>query len=127
MREEYIKYRIVRAKETFSDAVFLFEKNSWNSCINRLYYSAFYAAIALLLFHKIEVKSHNGVKRKLGELVKSNILSKNLVKHFGVLSDLRHKGDYDDLFDFNQELTENLIEPTRLFINSIEKICLMKN
>lgn len=118
---------MVRAKETFSDAVSLFEKKSWNSCINRLYYSAFYAAIALLLNQKMEVKSHNGVKRKLGELVQSRILSKNLAKHFGILSDLRHKGDYDDLFEFNHELTEQLIEPTRLFITSIEKICLPKN
>lgn len=57
----------------------------------------------------------------------NRILSKNHAKHFGILSDLRHKGDYDDLFDFNQELTEHLIEPTRLFINLIEKICLPKN
>lgn len=127
MREDHIKYRIIRAKETYSDAVSLFEKKSWNSCINRLYYSAFYAAIALLLFHNIEVKSHKGVKRKIGELVMNRILSKNHAKHFGILSDLRHKGDYDDLFDFNQELTEHLIEPTRLFISSIEKICLPKN
>lgn len=67
MKEQNIKYRIQRAKETYQDAIFLFEKGSLNSCINRLYYSAFYAVIALLLANDIEVKSHNGVKQKLGE------------------------------------------------------------
>ena len=67
MKQENIQYRLSRLKETYQDAIFLFEKGSLNSSINRLYYAAFYAAIALLLANDIEVKSHNGVKQKLGE------------------------------------------------------------
>ena len=59
MKKENIRYRIKRAKETYEDAIFLFEKGSLNSSINRLYYSVFYATIALLLDSDIEVKSHN--------------------------------------------------------------------
>lgn len=121
MLDEYVKYRIERAKETYDDALLLFKKGSWNSSINRLYYAAFYAAIALLLFFGMEVKSHHGVKRKLGELVISNKFDRENARIFGVLFDLRNKGDYDDLFDFNSEMVENLLKPVELFISTIEE------
>lgn len=55
LKDENIRYRIRRARETYQDAVYLYEIGSLNSCINRLYYSAFYATIALLLNSDIEV------------------------------------------------------------------------
>jgi uncharacterized protein (UPF0332 family) len=67
LKKENIKYRILRARETYQDAIFLLERGSTNSSINRLYYAAFYATVALLLSKGIEVKSHTGVKQKLGE------------------------------------------------------------
>ena len=82
MKRENIKYRIRRARETYQDAIFLFEKGSINSSVNRLYYSAFYATIALLLNKGIEIKSHNGVKQKLGEeFVLKGLISKDYAKH----------------------------------------------
>jgi uncharacterized protein (UPF0332 family) len=121
MKQENIQYRLSRSKETYQDAIFLFEKGSLNSSINRLYYAAFYAGIALLLANDIEVKSHNGVKQKLGEeFVAKGRLSKIHAKTFNMLSDFRHKGDYDDLFDFDTELVERLIDPVKEFIDAIE-------
>ena len=121
MKSQNIKYRIQRAKETYQDAIFLFEKGSLNSCVNRLYYSAFYAIIALLLANEIEVKSHNGVKQKLGEeFIAKGKLSKAHAKTFNLLSDFRHKGDYDDLFDFEAELVEKLLLPVKELIDAID-------
>jgi len=37
-KEDLIKYRLSRAKDTFEDAQILAERNKWNSAINRLYY-----------------------------------------------------------------------------------------
>ena len=123
MKRENIKYRIKRARETYQDAIFLFEKGSINSSINRLYYSAFYATIALLINNGIEIKSHNGVKQKLGEeFVLKGLISKDLAKTYGLLCDYRHKGDYDDLFDFDKEVVERLLEPIREYIDKIEEI-----
>jgi uncharacterized protein (UPF0332 family) len=113
---------MLRAKETYGDALFLFEKGSWNSSINRLYYSAFYAAIALMLHFEMEVKSHNGVKRKIGEMVVTGKIERKHAQTFGILSDFRHKGDYDDLFDFNKEMVERLLLPVNDLINEVEKI-----
>lgn len=122
MMKQHISYRMLRAKETYDDSLFLFEKGSWNSSINRLYYAAFYASIAMLLHYGMEVKSHNGVKRKIGEMVFNGILEKTHAKTFGLLSDFRHKGDYDDLFDFSKEMIERLIEPAKDYISAIEEI-----
>ena len=118
MQTDHIEYRIQRANETYQDAVFLFEKGSLNSCINRLYYAAFYATLALLLVKGIEVKSHNGVKQKLGEefVLKGEVPKKN-AKVFSILSDYRHKGDYDDLYDFSKEVIQDLLIPTREYID----------
>ncbi len=125
MKAEHIKYRLKRAKETYQDAIFLFERGSTNSSINRLYYSVFYATVALLLHNNIEVKSHNGVKQKLGEeFVLKGIISKETAKTFSILSDYRHKGDYDDLFDFEKEIVERLLNPTKKYLNKIEQIIL---
>jgi uncharacterized protein (UPF0332 family) len=123
LKRENIKCRIKRARETYQDAIFLFEKGSINSSVNRLYYSAFYATIALLLNNGIEIKSHNGVKQKLGEeFVLKGLISKEFAKTYGLLSDYRHKGDYDDLFDFDKEVVERLLKPIKEYIDKIEEI-----
>jgi len=123
MNREYIFYRIQRARETYQDAIVLFERNSLNSSVNRLYYAAFYATLALLLDKNIEVKSHDGVKIKLGEeFVIPGIISKDFARMYGILSDYRHKGDYDDLFDFDKEIISRLLIPVKEYIDRIEEI-----
>ncbi len=47
-RVEYVKYRIESANKTFEAAKVLAENEFWNSAVNRLYYSIFYAVNALL-------------------------------------------------------------------------------
>lgn len=123
MKKENIQYRIKRARETYKDVVYLFEIDSINSSVNRLYYAAFYATIALLLNSGIQVKSHNGVKQKLGEeFVLKGIISKEFAKAYGILSDYRHKGDYDDLFDFDKQVVKRLIILVKEYIDRIEEI-----
>jgi uncharacterized protein (UPF0332 family) len=47
--DDLIIYRMSRAKETLQDAELLADGKRWNACVNRLYYSCFYAVSALLL------------------------------------------------------------------------------
>ena len=44
-----ISYRLKRAKEVFEEAEQIAKMGHWNSSVNRLYYSCFYAVSALLL------------------------------------------------------------------------------
>ncbi len=123
MKEDNLTYRLLRARETYQDAVYLFERGSVNSSINRLYYAAFYATLALFLNSGIEIKSHNGIKLKLGEeFVLKGIISKEIAKTFSLLADYRQKGDYDDLFYFDEEVVSRLLSPVKEYIDKIEEI-----
>lgn len=123
MKKQHISYRIKRARETYQDALLLFEKKSYNSSINRLYYAAFYATIALLLSKGIEIKSHTGVKQKLGEeFVLKKMISKDQAKTYSLLADYRHKGDYDDLFDFDPDIVARLLTPVKEYIDRAEEL-----
>ena len=61
-KEEYIRYRLGTAYKTFAAAKVLAENGFWNSAVNRLYYSVFYAVNALLVLHDIRTKTHSSVK-----------------------------------------------------------------
>ncbi|MEI8203952.1 MAG: HEPN domain-containing protein [Bacteroidota bacterium] len=122
-KKDLIKYRIERAKDTFDDALILAEKAKWNSVINRLYYSAYYAVMALLLNNDIKPTTHNGAKSNFSQhFIKTSIISKELGKMYSQLFTWRQKGDYDDLFDFEKEKVEPYFEPVKQLIATIENL-----
>jgi uncharacterized protein (UPF0332 family) len=51
-----VGHRLERARETLEDARILAAENRWNSCVNRLYYTCFYAASALLWKYELASK-----------------------------------------------------------------------
>lgn len=113
-KEDLIKYRLERAWDTLDDAHILAEKNKWNSAINRLYYSAYYSVIALLLKNDLKPTTHNGAKSNFNQyFIKENIIPKEFGKIYSQLFTWRQKGDYDDLFDFNKEKVESYFEPVK--------------
>ena len=121
-RDDYIKYRFHRAKESFEEALILAEKGKWNTVINRLYYSCFYSVIALLLKHDIETQSHDGIRTQFGlHFVKTGKIDKEKGKLFSKLFDYRQKGDYGDLYDYDEEFVSPLIKKVRNFIEEVEK------
>lgn len=118
-----MKYRIERAKETLEDAQLLIKSERWNSAINRLYYSAFYAVIALLLSENHKTTTHNGVKSIFSEhFIKTNIISQEFGKRYSQLFTWRQKGDYADLFDFTEEKVLPYNDFVKKFIKHIEEI-----
>jgi uncharacterized protein (UPF0332 family) len=122
-KDDLVKYRIERAKETLEDAKLLIESERWNSAINRLYYSAFYAVIALLLNENHKTTTHNGVKSIFSEqFIKKNIISQEFGKKYSQLFTWRQKGDYADLFDFTEEKVLPYYDFVKKFILQIEKI-----
>lgn len=120
-KKEVIAYRISRAKETLDDAQILAHNKKWNSSINRLYYAAYYAVTALLLDAEINPSSHNGVKAKFSEnFILTQKIPKELGKIYSQLFTWRQKGDYDDLFDFDEEKVMSYFEPVKELIERIE-------
>ena len=126
--EDYINYRIQRAKETIKEVDVLIENKFWNTAINRMYYACFYAVGALLVKHKIEVLSHSGCRQKFGQLfVLTGKIPKHLGKHYSELFEKRNKGDYNDFFDFDEEIVMRLYEPSKELIKCIEELLTRNN
>ena len=122
-REDLIQYRLHRAKDTFEDAQILAERRKWNSSINRLYYSAYYAVMALLLFSELNPATHNGAKSNFTEhFIKTERIPKEFGKMYSQLFTWRQKRDYDDLFDFDQEKVMPYFQPVQKLIDLIESI-----
>lgn len=53
-RSEFAKYKMEAAYKTFDAALVLAERGFWNSAVNRLYYSLFYAVNALLVIIRLK-------------------------------------------------------------------------
>jgi uncharacterized protein (UPF0332 family) len=122
-QEDYIKYRIDRAKETIDEVRIHIENRFWNTAINRMYYACFYAVNALMAKDKIEVSSHSGIRHKFGEFfVKTGKIDRNLAKHFTELFEKRHKGDYNDFYDYDEETVLRLFPVSQRFIEEVTKI-----
>lgn len=120
--EDLIRYRLSRAWDTLDDARILSEKEKWNSTINRLYYAAYYAVIAILLKEGYSPTTHNGAKTNFPiKFIKTGLISKDLGKAYSQLFTWIQKGDYDDLFDFSEEKVMPYFEPVKELITLVEK------
>lgn len=121
-RDDYIKYRFQRSEESLDEAIILAENAKWNAVVNRLYYSCFYAVIALLLKNDIETQSHDGARTQFGfHFIKTGKIDKTFGKLFTKLFDYRQKGDYGDLFDYDEIIVAPLIDQVKKFIIEIKK------
>lgn len=87
-----------------------------------MYYSCFYAVIALLLKNKIETQTHDGARIQFSlHFIKTGIIDKKYGKLFSKLFDYRQKGDYGDLFDFDANITLPLFDEVFEFIEELRK------
>ncbi|MDD4755748.1 MAG: HEPN domain-containing protein [Prolixibacteraceae bacterium] len=120
-RIEYSKLRIESAFNTFKAAQVLSENGFWNSAVNRLYYSVFYAINALLVRNGVFVQTHSGMRNQFSKLfIKTGKLDIKYGKLLVQLYDWRQKGDYENLFDFTEETVNFLFDPVKEMIETIE-------
>jgi uncharacterized protein (UPF0332 family) len=126
-KAQLVKYRLTRARETYNEVAILVKNGLWNTAVNRLYYSCFYAVIALLAENNIEVLSHSGARQMFGlHFIKTGKIDPESGRFLARLFDLRQTGDYDDFIDFDREKVMELLEPADQLISTIENI-LLKN
>nr|WP_321450897.1 HEPN domain-containing protein [uncultured Carboxylicivirga sp.] len=122
-KQDYINYRINKSAEIFEDALLLAVNNRWNSCVNRLYYSAYYLASALLYQSSIKAETHNGVKTQLFlNFVKTNFLDRELGKLYAHLFDWRQESDYADFIEFDEETVAPLLDEVRILNDKLKEL-----
>lgn len=76
--ETLIHYRLERAQESLEDARLLAAADRWNACVNRLYYSCFYAVSALLVRDGLSSSKHTGGRSLFNRhYVRTNIVPRS--------------------------------------------------
>lgn len=115
-----IRYRMDRSKEALSAARLMYEKSHYNDAVNRLYYSCFYAVIALLATEGTHPRKHTAARAFLNKnWIKTGRLSKETGRLYNTLFDRREKGDYGDFFRFEKEDVRDWLESVEKAVEEI--------
>ena len=118
-----IRYRMDRSKEVLSAARLMYEKDHYNDAVNRLYYSCFYAVIALLATEGVHPGKHTAVRAFLNKnWIKTGKLSRETGWLYNTLFDRREKGDYGDYFRFNADDVEDWLKKVEKAIEEIFQV-----
>lgn len=119
---ELIKLRIIKAKKTLEVANLLIQRGYWNSAANRLYYTIFYAVLALFAKENIRTRTHSGAKTEFfRSFIKTEIFDRKFSKLYTDLFNKRQEGDYDDFAEFSEDDIKPLLPEVEQFILTIEK------
>lgn len=119
-RRTMVEHELNKAHKTMEQVYVLANNEFWDGAANRLYYAAFHAVCALLIYDGISVHTHHGVNSMLYmQYVKTGKLSAGLAKLFSSLQTMREKSDYNCSFNASKEIIEPLIEPTNNLIRQI--------
>jgi len=125
VRKELIQYRLQKARETLEDAELLISNNRLTSAINRLYYSLFYAVLALLQTKDLASSKHSGVRSLFNQhFVKTGVVSKETGAFYGELSEDRREGDYIDYTEFSLNEVKEKLKKCGVYLKEIEKVTL---
>lgn len=118
-----INYRLEKARQTIKEADVLASSDFFNTAINRLYYSVYYAASALMLSASLEAVTHNGIKTMLGlKFVHTGKLEREYGQIYQRLFESRQTGDYDDFIYYDKDSFEELRPLAIKFIDKISSL-----
>lgn len=122
-RIEIVRYRIENAHRTMDEVSSHMANGFYNTAVNRMYYACYYAASAMLVAEHITTKSHDGVKQMFSlHFVKTGKVAVELGKAYSRLFDKRTKGDYNDLFDNDRTVCDELYPEAKNFVNSLTQL-----
>lgn len=120
-RVDVVRYRIQNAVATLKEVESHRENGFYNTAVNRMYYACYYAACAWLIANKIEVKSHDGVRQKLGlHFVLTGRLAPELGRFYSKLFSKRSTGDYDDFITHDLRTVDDLYPNASTFVQTIK-------
>lgn len=115
--EALIRYRLERAQESLADARLLADAASWNACVNRLYYSCFYAVSVLLARDGLSSPRHTGVRSLFNRhYVRTGVVPRELARLYNDLFERRQESDYADFVRFQAAQVRPWIPQTEAFI-----------
>ena len=118
-----ITYRLQKARNTLQDADVLATANRWSACVNRLYYSCFYAVTALLLHDNLSSSKHTGIRSLFNQrFVKKGKITREWAEFYNDLFEKRQESDYVDFVKFEEDQVKPLLSKAKAFIQQIEDL-----
>lgn len=122
-RKSLILYRLQRADETITEAEYNARGGYYNTAVNRLYYAAYYATIAVMLSRGLDATTHTGVKAMLSlHFIKAGIISPKYGRIFMSLFENRQSGDYEDFVYCDNELFSYLLPQAKEYIEIMKSL-----
>ena len=122
-QKDLICYRMRRASETLEEARLMFESGHLHGAANRIYYSCFYATVALLLTKNLSSPKHSGAVALLNRyFVKEGIVPVDMGKFYSRMFDNRLESDYDHLVNIEKDDIEADLEKAKEFITKIKAL-----
>lgn len=122
-KDDLVRYRITKARETIEDARILANADRWNPCVNRLYYACFYAVSALLMQHDLSSARHTGIRSLFNQhFVKTEKISKKFAQIYNDLFERRQESDYLDFIRFEEKQVSPWINDVEQFVEHVAVI-----
>ena len=126
-KKAIIAYRIQKSALAMTEAHDNAQLKHWSLVANRLYYAVFHMASALMIDKGFSTKSHAGLICLLGqEFVKRGLLNRDDARLASRLMNMRQAGDYDDVFDWEEEDILPLFPKTKALLQKIESLIALR-
>ena len=120
LRSDIVRYWWSKAEDSLLSAQREFGAEAYDFAINRLYYTAFYAAISALLDRGQSFKKHAGVRGAFHkEFVKPGLLEPDWGKLYDQLFEDRSDSDYAPLITFERDYVEGQLERCSAFLETL--------
>jgi uncharacterized protein (UPF0332 family) len=121
--EALIRYRLQRAQESLADARLLADAQRWNTCVNRLYYSGFYAVSALLARNGLSSSRHTGIRSLFNRHdVRTGVIPRDVARLYNDLFERRQESDCADFVHFQADQVRPWIRQTEAFLAHITSL-----
>lgn len=125
-KETLLAYRLIEAQETLADAKTLLERSgSQRTVINRSYYAAFYAVLALFVQDGTDVgtSKHAGIIALFNkEFVHSGKIAVEYSRILHRLFDARQESDYKEFVQYSSEEAQGLLAIAEKFVAEVERL-----
>lgn len=114
-------YRISLAKETLASAKLCLVNGFYRDCINRSYYTVFYAIKAVLAIEGIDFKRHKDVVAYFNKTyVVNEKFPRELGKRLGRIKMMREESDYSDFVVVAGEDAEAQVKTAEEMVRLVE-------
>ena len=122
-KAQLIEYWWSKAEECLASAERELLAGSSTFAVNRLYYAAFYAVSAVLLYRGESFRKHAGVRAAFhSHLVKQGLVKVEWGKLYDRLFEDRQEGDYIALTSFEREYVQEGLEKVRGFLAELKPL-----